>query len=299
MPYHFVTSPQPRAPGDVRSTPSPSVTTVTEGALDSGTTLNTVIPPDPGSAAVSSSALHGSGMPVVPGTGSAAVQVPGMPAGAPEALAPGVPRAGTSAPGVQVPGAPGPQSPDRVDPETQPIRLTVGSKIPDPDADSIDLVRTSFWYLGDVDLLSQRFDARLLCLTPRAEEVLRRYFPREGERFVSALLRPIEALAAQRESRTDADAQAQLRALGARLHTAGMRGQDFSYIGLALVRAVRDSYSAQWNTTLGSAWSEIHNWIVPHLDLGARDADLADTERTLGARVMRLGTGSGEETAAD
>lgn len=298
MSYYSVTSPPPRMPGGARPTPSPSVTTVTGEPLDGGTTLDTVTLPDAGSVAVGSSALHGSGTPVAPGTGSAAGPVPGMPTGAPEAPAPGAPRGGTSTSGAQVPGAPGPQPPDRVDPDTQPIRLTVGSQIPAPDADSIGLVRTSFWYLGDIDLLSQRFDARLLCLTPRAEEVLRRYFPREGERFISALLRPIEALAAQREGRTDADAQAQLRALGARLHTAGMRGQDFSYIGLALVRAVRDSYSAQWNTTLGSAWSEIHNWIVPHLDLGARDADLADTERTLGARVMRLGPGSGEESSA-
>jgi hypothetical protein len=147
---------------------------------------------------------------------------------------------------------------------------------------SATVVRASFWYLGDVELLSQRFDARLLCLTPRAEEVHRRYFPRDGETLLSALLRPVEALAAAADGRREADGAGQLRALGARLARAGMRGQDFSYIGLSLVRAVRDSYTGPWTTSLAAAWAEVHQWIVSTLTLGAREADGVPGPRQLG-----------------
>jgi hypothetical protein len=207
---------------------------------------------------------------------------------------------GSSAPGSAPAAvtAGDPPLPPRSETDTQPIRFTVGSQIPAPDEDSVTLVRTSFWYLGDVELLSQRFDARLLCLTPHAEEVLRRHFPRGGEWFISALLRPVEALVARRAGLPEADPEEQLRTLGARLYEAGMSGQDFSYIGLALVRAVRDSCSSPWTTALGAAWSEIHNWVVPHLSLGAREAELGETERTLGARAMRLGSLPGDESVA-
>lgn len=163
--------------------------------------------------------------------------------------------------------------------DTQPLRLNIATEIPEPSRSSVTAVHTSFWHLGDVELLSQRFEARLLCLTPRAEEVHRRHFPRDGERFLSALLRPVEALAAAADGHPEADGAGQLRALGARLARAGMYGQDFSYIGLSLVRAVRDSYTGQWNTSLGGAWSEIHQWIVSALVLGSKDADSSSGPR--------------------
>jgi hypothetical protein len=167
--------------------------------------------------------------------------------------------------------------------DTQPIRLTFADKAPEPSRSNVAAVRTSFWYLGDVDLLSQRFDARLLCLTPRAEEVHRRHFPRDGEKFLSALLRPVEALAAVVEGHSEADGLGQLRTLGARLARAGMQGQDFSYIGLSLVRAVRDSYSGQWDTALGEAWSQVREWIVAGLTLGAKDTDSSSAPLNPGA----------------
>ncbi len=172
--------------------------------------------------------------------------------------------------------------------DTQPIRLRVHAEIPRPNAVCVEVARRSFWLLGDVDQLSQRFDARLLCLTFRAEEALRRHFPRDGERFVTALLRPIEALGAEHQPAAGDDAESQLRQLGAKLFTAGMDGEDYGFIGLSLVRAIRDSYSGEWSTKLGSAWSEIHNWLVPQLEAGARAGRLAQTERTLGARVMHV-----------
>ncbi len=181
------------------------------------------------------------------------------------------------------------------DVDTQPIRLRLHTRTVRPDAASIAQVRRSFWLLGDLDMLSQRFDARLLCLTPRAEEVLRRLFPRDGERFITAVLRPVEALGAEHDPEPGADAEAQLRSLGARLHAVGLRQEDYAFIGLSLARAVRDSYSAEWTTTLGSAWSEIHNWLVPQLEAGARGARLTETERSLGARVMQV---EGNRTAS-
>lgn len=161
-------------------------------------------------------------------------------------------------------------------------------------------VRDSFWLLGDVDLLSQRFDARLACLTPRAEGAFVQVFPRGAERFVTTLLRAVDALGADPEPEPAADAESQLRSLAARLLSAGMQRPDFVYIGSSLYQAIRDSYVREWTAELDQAWARVRDWLVA----GLQSADPAQspavtwaTQRSsddveLAARLDRLVTGA-------
>jgi hypothetical protein len=59
-------------------------------------------------------------------------------------------------------------------------------------------------------------------------------------------------------------------------------------VGLSLVRAVRDSYTNNWTTTLGSAWAAVQSWLVSLLQLGVRTARLTEAEDTLGLTVVRI-----------
>jgi hemoglobin-like flavoprotein len=131
-----------------------------------------------------------------------------------------------------------------------------------PDDHHIAAVRDSFWLLGDVDLLSQRFDARLACMTPRAEGAFVQLFPRGAERFVTALLRAVDALGADPAPDPGADAGTQVRALAARLLSAGMQRSDFMHVGSSLQRAVRDSYSDEWTDDIDEAWTAVREWLV-------------------------------------
>ncbi|MDQ1293116.1 MAG: hypothetical protein QG608_997 [Actinomycetota bacterium] len=157
--------------------------------------------------------------------------------------------------------------------------------IPRPDPATIRIVRDSFWRLGDVDQLADRFDTHLMALTPRADEALATHFPADGERCVTAILRAVEALGAEMESQSGTDPEGQLRALGIELYRAGLEEEDQSNLGHALVRAVRDSYSEDWSTELGSSWTAIQGWIVPHLIAGAAAARSAGEETGLIRRV--------------
>jgi hypothetical protein len=134
-----------------------------------------------------------------------------------------------------------------------------------PEYDDIAAARESFWLLGDLDLLSQRFDARLACLTPRAEAAFAREFPRGGERFVTAVLRAVDALGAEHVPAPGADAESQVAQLALRLLAAGMQSPDFSHIGSSLHRAVRDSYAGEWTQRLDDAWGEVRAWLVTRL----------------------------------
>jgi hypothetical protein len=171
-----------------------------------------------------------------------------------------------------------------------------------PDHDHIAAVRKSFWWLGDVDLLSQRFDARLACMTPRAEGAFVQLFPRHAERFVTALLRAVDALGADPAPEPEADAEVQLRALAARLLSAGMQRTDFVHVGSSLQRAVRESYAEEWTPVLDQAWTSVRDWLVATLQ--ARQApdpvpaatwavrrSVADVE--FAARLDRLATHAG------
>ena len=165
-----------------------------------------------------------------------------------------------------------------------------------PDHDQIALLRDSFWLLGDVDLLSQRFDARLACMTPRAEGTFVQLFPRGAERFVTALLRAVDALDADPAPQPGTDAEAQLRALAVRLLSAGMQPADFLHVGSSLYRAVRDSYLGEWTDDLDRAWTIVRDWLVARLqavDEGADPAVAWATQRSvadleLAARLDRL-----------
>jgi hypothetical protein len=157
-------------------------------------------------------------------------------------------------------------------------------------------VRDSFWWLGDVDLLSQRFDARLACMTPRAESAFVQLFPRGAERFVTTLLRAVDALGADPEPEPAEDADSQVRSLAARLLSAGMQRPDFVHIGSSLHRAIRDSYTGQWAAELDRAWSQVCDWLVAGLQ-AADQAQAPDvtwaTQRSvddveLAARLDRL-----------
>lgn len=169
-----------------------------------------------------------------------------------------------------------------------------------PEHHHVAAVRDSFWLLGDVDLLSQRFDARLACMTPRAEGAFVQLFPRGAERFVTALLRAVQALG---EPAPDpgADAETQVRSLAARLLSAGMQRPDFVHIGSSLLRAVRDSHAGEWTDDLDQSWTEIRDWLVtslqaagdgpgPGVTWGAQRS-VADVE--LAARLDRLSVNVG------
>jgi len=156
--------------------------------------------------------------------------------------------------------------------------------IPRPDPRTIRFVRESFWRLGDVDQLADRFDTHLRALTPRADEALATHFPVDGERCVTAILRAVEALGAEIESQSGADPEGQLRALGIELYRAGLEEEDQANLGHALVRAVRDSYSEDWSTELGSSWTAVQGWLVPHLVAGAGAARSAGEENGMTRR---------------
>lgn len=145
-----------------------------------------------------------------------------------------------------------------------------------PDDHDIATVRDSFWLLGDVDLLSQRFDARLACMTPRAEAAFVQLFPRRAERFVTALLRAVDALGADPAPEPGADADSQLQALAARLLSAGMQRSDFVHVGSSLQRAVRDSHSGEWTDEIDEAWTAVRGWLVAGLQ-SERPVNVADT----------------------
>lgn len=165
-----------------------------------------------------------------------------------------------------------------------------------PDHAQIILLRDAFWLLGDVDLLSQRFDARLACMTPRAEGAFVQLFPRGAERFVTVLLRAVDALGADPAPQPGTDAEAQLRALAVRLLSAGMRPADFLHVGSSLYRAIRDSYTGEWTDDLDRAWTVARDWLVARLqavDKGADPAGVWATQRSvadleLAARLDRL-----------
>lgn len=133
-----------------------------------------------------------------------------------------------------------------------------------PEHHDIAAVRESFWLLGDVDLLSQRFDARLACMTPRAEGAFVQLFPRGAERFVTALLRSVEALG-EPAPEPGADAETQVSSLAARLLSAGMQRPDFVHVGSSLLRAVRDSYTGEWTDDLDHSWTSVQEWLVTSL----------------------------------
>lgn len=177
-----------------------------------------------------------------------------------------------------------------------------GGTISRPDVDHVAAVREAFWLLGDVNLLSQRFDARLACLTPRAENAFGRLFPRGSERFVTALLRAVDALGAV-DPAPGTDAETQVRLLAERLLAVGMQHSDFVHIGSSLERAVRDSYAAEWTDDLDDAWTQVREWLVAGLQSveGANAAAIAPpgaiamidlTHADLVARLDRLATTS-------
>lgn len=163
-----------------------------------------------------------------------------------------------------------------------------------PDAPSVSLVRDAFWLLGDVDVLSQRFDARLACLTPRAEAAFAHLFPRSGESFVSVLLRAVDALGAEPEPEPGADADTQVQALARRLVDAGMHRRDLPLIATSLARAVRDSYTGEWTPALDGAWSAVGDWLGAGLQAAVGDGQPDEDEPAgpvdpLSTRLARLG----------
>ncbi|HET9657119.1 MAG TPA: hypothetical protein VFP72_17335 [Kineosporiaceae bacterium] len=169
-----------------------------------------------------------------------------------------------------------------------------------PDHDHIAAVRESFWLLGDVDLLSQRFDARLACLTPRAESAFARQFPRGGERFVTAVLRAVDALGPEHDPVPGADPESQVAQLAVRLMSAGMQRRDFLHLGSSLHRAVRDSYAGEWTDELDQAWNQVQRWLVSGLqaegaagEAAAPTAVIDLTGQNLAARLERLGALAG------
>lgn len=178
----------------------------------------------------------------------------------------------------------------------RPMSLHPEALVRRPDHAQIVLLRDAFWLLGDVDLLSQRFDARLACMTPRAEGTFVQLFPRGAERFVTVLLRAVDALGADPAPRPGTDAEAQLRALAVRLLSAGMQPVDFLHVGSSLYRAVRDSYTGEWTDDLDRAWTVVRDWLVARLqavDQGADPAGVWATQRSvadleLAARLDRL-----------
>lgn len=162
-------------------------------------------------------------------------------------------------------------------------------------------VRDSFWLLGDVDLLFQRFDARLACLTPRAEGAFVQLFPRGAECFVTTLLRAVDALGAEPEPAPAAEADSQVRSLAARLLSVGMQRPDFVHVGSSLYRAARESYTGEWTAELDQAWSQVCDWLVASLQAAdvaqspaitwATQRSVADVE--LSAQLDRLATRAG------
>lgn len=168
-----------------------------------------------------------------------------------------------------------------------------------PDDHHIAAVRESFWLLGDVDLLSQRFDARLACMTPRAEGAFVQLFPRGAERFITALLRAVDALGADPAPEPGADADSQVHALATRLLSAGMQNGDFVHVGSSLLRAVRDSYAGEWTDDIDGAWTAVRDWLVARLQQGgSTSAETWVSQRTVAdlefaARLDRLAVHAG------
>jgi hypothetical protein len=135
---------------------------------------------------------------------------------------------------------------------------------------TVAAVRDSWWHLGDVDLLADRVEANLIALAPGSRIALLERRAAGEERLVTALLRCVDALA---EAPEPAVADRQVRVLGQALTRSGMPFVDVPQVGFALVRAVRDRYTGQWTTTLGSAWTAVQTWLVEQLLLGARDIE--------------------------
>jgi hypothetical protein len=141
-----------------------------------------------------------------------------------------------------------------------------------PEEQAVEIVRDSFWLLGDVVDLADAFDRHLLALAPRAGGALGQRYSQGGDRLVSALLRPVEALGA---SEDPGDSARQLIYVGSELYRAGMEEADLPYVGHALTRAARDAYTGEWNTLLGSSWTALHGWIVGNLLEGAGNVRVA------------------------
>jgi hypothetical protein len=131
---------------------------------------------------------------------------------------------------------------------------------------TVAAVRDSWWYLGDVEVLADRFEANLIALAPGSRIALLERRAVGEERLVTGLLRCVDALA---EAPDAAEADRQVRVLGQSLRAAGLPLVDVPQVGFALVRAIRERYSGQWTTTLGSAWTAVQTWLVEQLMLGA------------------------------
>lgn len=137
-----------------------------------------------------------------------------------------------------------------------------------PDGTAVRTARDSFWLLGNVADLADAFDRHLLLLAPRAEGAVADRRREGAERLVTALLRAIEAVGATGSAD---QAVEQLHRVGTELAGSGLTAADLRAVGHALVRAVREAYTEEWTTRLGSSWSALQEWTVEHLVRGARN----------------------------
>ena len=62
---------------------------------------------------------------------------------------------------------------------------------------------------------------------------------------------------------------------GAQLHREGLSTDGYQGASHAVLRAARDCYPHDWESTLGSAWVAYLGWAVSHLAEGARSASLS------------------------
>ncbi|SHJ90557.1 Hemoglobin-like flavoprotein [Pseudonocardia thermophila] len=147
---------------------------------------------------------------------------------------------------------------------------------PRPAPDAIAAVRQSLQAVVDRPLeLAEVFYEELFAMEPR----LRAVFPHD---LSGQMYKMTEMLLAAITGLTEPD----LSQLEARLHELGRRHffrygvepWQYTYIGHALVRAVREVAGPAFSGAMSSSWIALAQWVTAHMIAGAENARLAGPE---------------------
>jgi hemoglobin-like flavoprotein len=114
----------------------------------------------------------------------------------------------------------------------------------------------------------ERFSGALLHLVPRLAEAA----PDAGQSLAEGLGRAV-LWAALTEDRVDV-IEATFQNIGSDYAHQGFPQEGYHGVGHALLRAARDTYSAEWTSELSSGWVAFYGWLGAHLIAGARLADV-------------------------
>jgi len=133
--------------------------------------------------------------------------------------------------------------------------------------DSVRLVQRSVRFVEDRPVeLAERFYAHLFWLAPETRAMFPPDMTAQSDKLCRALVAAVEGLG------TPWSIEPVLRQLGADHLKYGVRPEHYTPVGQALLCAVRELAGNSWESSLGTAWVDVFEYLAGAMQAGAAEA---------------------------